>query len=313
MAIGSKPDVGDNVTADDPAGYVHIYEWTGNGWKRILASEGEAPGDGFGWSVALSEDGNRVAIGANYNDGNGTDKDSGHVQIFNWTGSQWNQVGQDLDGEVSVDYFGHIVALSADGNRVAVGAPDHDGASKAEAGHVRIFDWNGTQWNQVGQDLDGEAEKDFFGHIVALSADGNRVAIGAPTNDGIGDDAGHVRIFEWNESTGNWTQIGLDLDGRARNDLFGYSVALSADGNRLVIGTFRNGGKDAGSVRIFDWKGTQWEQFGRDLVGEVGVEFGKKIALSSDGNRLAIAAAGPKNGNMVGSVHFFELDAVEAR
>jgi hypothetical protein len=49
-------------------------------------------------------------------------------------------------------------------------------------------------WVQAGQGVDGEAAGDWFGCALAVSADEKRLAIGAICNDGIGDDAGHVRV-----------------------------------------------------------------------------------------------------------------------
>ena len=68
--------------------------------------DGEAAGDGFGSSVALSSDGTRVAIGAIYSDGdgNGNGDKAGQVRVYNWTGSQWTQVGSDLNGVAAGDF-----------------------------------------------------------------------------------------------------------------------------------------------------------------------------------------------------------------
>jgi hypothetical protein len=68
------------------------------------------------------------------------------------------------------------------------------------------------RFEQVGDDIDGEAPGDRSG-AVSLSADGSRLAIGAPGNDGGGEAAGQVRIFEWSSSTATWTQLGTDIDG----------------------------------------------------------------------------------------------------
>ena len=51
-----------------------------------------------GWSVAMSNDGTRIAIGAPYNDGNGDDN-SGHVRVYDYSNVSWIQVGSDIDGE----------------------------------------------------------------------------------------------------------------------------------------------------------------------------------------------------------------------
>jgi hypothetical protein len=59
-----------------------------------------------------------------------------------------------------------------------------------------VYDLTGGAWVQVGSDIDGEAAEDYSGVPVSLSADGSRVAIGAPFNDGTGTNAGHVRVHE---------------------------------------------------------------------------------------------------------------------
>ena len=218
---------------------------------------GEASGDQSGYSVSLSSDGSRVAIGANLNDGGGAN--SGHVRIYDWSGSAWTQVGSDIEGEANGDEFGYSVSLSSDGSRVAIGAPNF-----SNKGHVRIYDWSGSAWTQVGADIDGEASGDESGSSVSLSSDGSRVAIGAPYNDGNGSGSGHVRIYSWTGSA--WSKVGADIDGEASNDYSGYSVSLSADGQTVAIGArYNNGnGSESGHVRIYSWTGSSWIQIGAD-------------------------------------------------
>ncbi|CAK0877329.1 unnamed protein product [Prorocentrum cordatum] len=98
--------------------------------------DGEASYDYSGWSVSLSSDGSRVAIGASYNGGAGYR--SGHVRVFGLSGNTWSQLGQDIDGEASGDRSGGSVSLSSDGSRVAIGAYFNDGAGSS-SGHVRVF------------------------------------------------------------------------------------------------------------------------------------------------------------------------------
>ena len=115
---------------------------------------------------------------------------SGHVH-YDWNGSSWEKVGDDIDGENMGDYSGYSVSLSSDGSRIAIGARYNDG-NGTFSGHVRIYDWNGSSWTKVGDDIDGENINDQSGSSVSLSSDGSRVAIGASFNDG---DTGHVRIY----------------------------------------------------------------------------------------------------------------------
>ena len=70
-------------------------------------------------------------------------------------------------------------------------------------------------WSQLGQTIYGETRLDLSGKDLALSDDGTVVAIGAVDNDGdtiIGDDQGHVRVYEYNEGTQTWIQMGDDIN-----------------------------------------------------------------------------------------------------
>jgi hypothetical protein len=95
---------------------------------------------------------------------------------------------------------------------------------------------SGQSWTQRGSDIDGEAANNASGNSVALSSDGNTLAIGALYNDGGAGTAGHVRVYTWNSGTSAWVQRGSDIDGEAADDYSGTSVALSSDGNTLAIG-----------------------------------------------------------------------------
>ena len=137
---------------------------------------GERSYDKSGWAVSISSDGNIVAIGANGNDGNRSA--SGHVRVYSYDGIKWNQVGIDIDGERSYDYSGSTVSISSDGKIVAIGAGGNDDNGSA-SGHVRVYFYDGSQWNQMGMDIDGESANDRYGSAVAISSNGMKVAIGA--------------------------------------------------------------------------------------------------------------------------------------
>ncbi|MBK7573622.1 MAG: hypothetical protein IPI10_19250 [Bacteroidetes bacterium] len=187
--------------------------------------DGEAAGDESGISVSMPDD-YTIGIGAFKNDGTGTD--AGHVRVYEWNGSSWVQKGVDIDAEAPVDRFGWSVSMP-DANTVGIGGTYND-ANGGGSGHVRILEWNGSSWVQKGNDIDGEAAVDETGHSISMP-DANTVAIGAILNDGNGTDAGHVRIFSWNGSA--WVQKGIDLDGEAASDSFGYSVSM-ADANTVA-------------------------------------------------------------------------------
>ena len=127
-----------------------------------------------------------------------------------WNGTDWIQVGADIDGEAGGDQFGLSVAITADGSRVMAGAILNS-ANGQWSGHARVFDWDGTNWDQVGMDIDGDMERDQLGVSVALNIDGSTAAVGAFRNDAAGNQAGLTRAFSlpinssWSSlSNGNW-------------------------------------------------------------------------------------------------------------
>jgi hypothetical protein len=291
LVIGETDDNGDD------SGHVRVYEWDGTSWGQLGQDiSGEAADDKSGRSVSLSSDGYTLAIGAPQNDGNGAN--SGHVRVYEWNGTSWVQKGGnitgDIDGEAAGDQSGFSVALSADGSIVAIGAINNDGndGTVSNSGHVRVYEWNGTSWVQKGGDIDGEVAGDQSGFSVALSADGSIVAIGAPLNDDKGGNSGHTRVYEWSGTT--WVQKGIDIIGELSGDRSGFSVDLNSTGSIVAIGAIFNdgGGGGSGHVRVYEWNGSAWEQKGGDIDGE-GINFykGWSVALNSSGSIVATGEA----------------------
>jgi LPXTG-motif cell wall-anchored protein len=289
IAIGAPYNGGTGSNA----GHVRVYDLIGNTWTQVGADiNGEAAGDYSGYSVAMSANGTRIAIGAAENGGVTPGSSVGHVRVYDLIGNTWTQVGADIDGEAAYDGSGRSVAMSDSGTRIAIGAP-YNGGSGSYAGHVRVYDLIGNTWTKVGNDIDGEAAYDQSGFSVAMSANGTRIAIGATFNDGTATDAGHIRIYDLIGNT--WTQVGADIDGEATNDYSGRSVAMSANGTRIAIGAMGNDGTatDAGHVRIYDLIGTTWTQVGADIDGEAAGDYaGFSVAMSDSGTRIAIGATG---------------------
>ena len=112
---------------------------------------GEALGDFSGSSICMPDE-RTIAIGANYNDGNGNN--SGHVRIYSWNGSSWVQKGMDIDGDALGDQSGYSVSMP-DSNTIAIGAQYNNPNGQSNKGHVRIYSWNGSLWVQKGTDIDG--------------------------------------------------------------------------------------------------------------------------------------------------------------
>ncbi len=257
--------------------------------------DGVANNEFFGSSLSISSNGNIVAIGTPYN--NEVDFGAGQVRVYSFNGSQWIQLGQDINGTESGDNFGVSVSLSSDGNRLAIGAIGNLGAPTNKKGKVQIYDLINGTWTQVGLDIVGKNDGDRLGISVSLSENGIRLAAGAQKNDDNGEDSGHVRTYEL--ISGNWSQIGQDLNGEDIFNDFGYSVSLSGDGNRIAVGALHNddNGVDAGQVKIFEYNGSNWVQIGTNLVGQGNYDFfGVSVALDHNGSRLIVGADEVNNG-----------------
>ena len=302
---------GDIVAVGSPysgmGGRVKVYQFDGSNWNQLGAEiNGEQWGDQAGSAISLSANGLTIAVGAAWNDGNGNA--AGNTRVHQWNGSQWVQLGADIDGEAADDRSGQAVSLNASGNTIAIGAPDNDG-NGSNSGHVRVYRSNGSQWTQLGTDIDGEAAGDRSGGAVSLSADGNTLAIGSAWNNDNGNSAGHTRVYRWNGS--QWVQLGADIDGELANGLSGTSVSLSADSSRLAIGA--PWGAGTGQTRVYHFHNTNSIPLGTTIVGEtVDENFGESTSLSGDGNRLAVGSPfkglvpGDDN-NVTGSASVFSM------
>lgn len=253
--------------------------------------DGTSGEDELGWNVAISNDGNRVIVGAPVP--NFTTTSPGYARVYDYDGSNWVQVGADIIGEAAQDRFGIAVAMSADGNRVAVGASLNSG-SATFAGHTRIYDFNGTDWIQIGNDIEGQSDRDQSGSAIDLSKDGTRIIISSSEHN---QQQGRVRVFEYNGT--DWTQAGNDVDGSG-NRVFGRSVSISADGTRFAAG-------GSSKAQIFEWDGADWMQLGNGIVDSTPYVSGMFIVdLSSSGNQIVV---GYENGGYVpGETRVYEFD-----
>jgi uncharacterized protein YjbI with pentapeptide repeats len=305
---------GQNVAFTGDIGQVRVYRYNPSktvaqfnqslsgfgpvGWDRLGNDiDGEAADDRSGTSVSLSANGTVLAIGANTNDGTGSN--AGHVRIYSYNPSKttanslgpagWDKLGGDIDGEAAGDQSGgnewnhDSVKLSEDGTIVAIGAPENDGFA-SNAGHVRVYKYNPNKstaqtnqglsgfgpagWDRLGADIDGEAATDYTGYSVGLSADGTIIAIGAYGNDGNGADSGHVRVYRYTPSKT-------------------VAVTNQSDASFGPIG---------------------WTRLGADIDGEAaGDRSGTGIAVSADGTIVAIGAH--FNNSLTGHVRVYQYNA----
>ncbi len=271
VAIGAAGNDGNGVNS----GHTRVYDWNGTNWVQAGTDiDGEAAGDFSGFWVKLSADGNILAISAPKNDGNGIN--SGHVRIYRWTGSGWVQKGSDIDGEGIGDQSGTSIYLSADGNRIAIGAENNTGPN-GQAGHARIFSFLHGNWVQMGGDIDGEVPRDDFGYSIALSAEGDRVAVGTPNHDGNGTNSGYLKVFQWYGMA--WKQLGKEIEGDSAYHSLATYLDVSSDGKRLAAGSPQANninGIGAGHVNVF----TLSDQY-KEITGKIGMDANSNCLIDS--------------------------------
>lgn len=299
--LARRPGIGGRVRKFSPFGAVDPVVDAGTG--QIGATlEGEMANDEFGTRVALSANGTRLVVGAPYN--NGVGNNSGHARAFERSGNSWVQIGSDIDAEAAEDRFGSSVAISDNGGRVAVGSYLNDGGG-SNSGSVRVYDYTGGSWTQVGADIDGESGAQSgrgSGWAVAMNASGSRIVTGGP---GVGSVNGHVKVYEL--VAGAWTQLGATFAGGAE---LGHAVTMSDDGNRIAFSyPSASGSSQPGFVVVHDWNGTTWIQVGATLAGEaISDGFGVAMSMSGDGSMLAVGADGNDgSGTNNGQVRVFRL------
>jgi hypothetical protein len=165
-----------------------------------------------------------------------------------------------------------------------------------------------SSWIQVGDAISGFSEFDHFGTSVAMSADGSRIAVGTHLlHPIIGEPRlGQVRMLQQPTAPGTtWTQMGNVITGDVSFGFFGWSVDMASDGNHVIIGT---GNESTGRVKVFDWTGASWRQYGLDILGAaVDDFFGFSVAISAGGTRVA-GGARQHDGNARDSGHVRVFD-----
>jgi FG-GAP repeat len=328
-----------NDTSAYDAGAVYVFTRTGSGWTQqaYVKASNTRPGAEFGHSVALSADGNTMAVSAYFESSgakgiNGNQADdsipqAGAVYVFMRRGTTWSQqsyIKASNTGEAGVgdqfaegDQFGFSLALSGDGNTLVAGATGED--SKAAgingdqsdnsmngAGAVYVFTRTGTAWSQQAYIKSSvPAPNVLFGYAVALNSTGDTMV--ASSYD---DDRGKGAMYVFTRNGSTWSQQArLQASIAERGDSFGVAISLSNDGNTLAVGSHdedclatgvnpkgcdndQPSDTSAGAAVVFVRTGNTWTEQALLKASNTGKgdTFGSRIAVSGDGNTVAVSA-----------------------
>lgn len=218
------------------------------------------------------------------------------------------QIGN-IYGTSNTEQLGYSVSISGNGNEVAIGAYDNDDFYTS-GGALKVFNYNVTNWSQIGQTMYGDSMYDELGWSVSLSDDGNIVAVGIPSADGLeGNYPGRVRVFQKNNN--QWIQLGTDIIGTINDFQFGERVSISENGQTLAITSLFNNinGPNSGQVRVYNLENNNWVQLGNNISGSVtSLAFGKSLSISGDGTTIAVGTPiNNENGTNSGEVKVFRL------
>lgn len=333
------------------SGAVYIFTRSGSTWLQqayLKASNAEAA-DRFGYSIALADDGNTLAVGADYESSNATGiggdqtnnsaGKSGAVYVFTRNGTDWTQQAYIKASNADVeDYFGSKVTLSANGDTLAVSSSGEDsnatgiggdqGDNSAEnSGAVYVFARTDATWSQQAYFKASNTERlDRFGQSLALASDGNTLAAGSYLEDsnatGINGDEtdnsanGSGAVYVFTRSGTTWAQRAyIKASNTNENDQFGHRLALSANGDTLAAGAWNeasnttgidgdqadNSASSSGAIYMFTRSDATWSQQAYIKASNTNADdfFGISLALSGDGNSLAVGAYG-ESGDAIG-------------
>jgi len=306
-----------------------------SGWENgpLLRPSSPSAGDLFGYAVAISGDGDTIAVGAPREDsaavGVGGDPDllgmprSGAAYVFvraadGWTQQAYLKASNNVpNGDTTHDELGTSLAISDDGDLLLVGAPHEDGGGAgvdpeddddlSDSGAAYLFRREGGEWSEIAYlKASNPGRNDGFGAAVAISGDGEWLAVGAPgegsSTDPEVDDtraAGAAYLYRVQDGVVTFSRIlkGAPVEAAAR---FGSAAAFDARGFRLVVGA-----PGMSTRRAFSFRrdGVMWSPTD-DLVLAVGGGRGLDVAVSLSGNGAA-AAVGNAVDASSGQVHVF--------
>ena len=313
------------VTGEYGSGLIRLFQWSSesDSWSQMghdITHDISGNTDSLlGYSMSLNDIGNILVVGSPGVDKDNNNTNSGVVKIYTWDNdTQWIQLGQNIYGETLNDKSGTTVSLSHDGSTIAIGIPL---TPHTNSNQVRILRWsaNDNAWTQVGNGINRDGYNNYkrFGYSISLNNSGSIVAIGVPyTADGYD---GKTKVYQYNESTEDWTQLGDTIFGESEDDTYlgdqaGSAVSLSYDGKRIAIGAPNNDAIETnlvgydpiwinsghGRVYEFNDETNNWQKLGNDIDSNIASSyFGQAISIDASGTRVAIA--GKATGEIVNS------------
>ena len=244
-----------------------------------------------------------------------------------------HEAANTINGILPGSSFGTDVGMNAEGTRIVVCAPFHNGVSFA-SGRSVAYERNEEDWVQLGDDFLGTEDIDY-GNKVEMSDDGTIIALYAIENssnsrtietyrwDGVAwlpygqkltgqearlnDDGSYIissmsgSVWVHRYEGGQWVQVGSELTFPSTPNEFGWDIDLNDNGDRIIISNplfVGPNGPRSGMVNTYALVNDEWEQLGETFFGpDSDARTGWQVRMSSDGNTIAIATTTTVNEN----------------
>ena len=276
------------VVGADSENSVYVFTQSDHGWTR-QATLGEDVSV-IGSEVAIS--GDTVLVDAP----NDAVERNDAVRVFTRSDGDWeHQVKLAPDDLARDDRFAR--AFDIDGDTLAVGAPEDNGANGDSEGTVYVFTRSGGTWSQAAvlEDTSSDVTDDAEGLGYDVAVDGDTIVAGAPYT--IYYDFGYSSVggaLVFTRSGGSWSQQAfLRSDELVDEDLQGQSVAVEND-TAVVAShdahTETVADADAGAAWVYSRDGSDWSQQAKLTPAEWDTRNWFAYSISLDGDRLLVGS-----------------------
>ena len=314
----------------DGKGAVYVYRKFNNTWDLestllTVSPNAALTGDKFGFSVDITDSGDRVVVGSPYRD-YAAQTDQGGVYIFNRTGVTWVQEvfidSPNGSGGYS-DTLGYSVNIANDGTFITVGLPGAD-TPNTSTGQVRLY-YLSESWDTPHAISDSATETNALnGFSTVIASDGTSFAYSSPGDNNTGwyskavtglNNAGNVKLITRPSTTSRtWTRKKLFYSPTATADgNFGTSIALNSAGTLLVVGAPGEsafGLAKAGVVHIFAGSGTTWNIQAMLVASDASTNanFGTSVSINDAGDTILVGANNASAGTRTGSGIVYQFE-----
>jgi len=282
--------VGSRFENGNSAGAMHIYNLLNGSFVQRGVIEGR-PKDQTGWSVAVSGDGQVIAVGA-------TGQNRGAGVVMSFKSPNWTPYGSIIGGVAKGDLTGFSLALNYDGSILAVGSRKADNPPQNKKGGNTIvygIDKNVGVW--VIRDTISSIDKNAAdSSSLALSNNGKVLVVGVKSFHYAGKiQPGRCWIFESDGVGQKFTGL-HSIFGDVEKEQMGHSAAISADGNLIACGgmggMWKDGDTKSGVIKI--WNRVAGEEMSLWADGDKstveGGSLGSSLSFSADGSMLLAGA-----------------------